>query len=246
MINFPNNSMNLIKIIYREDVIKEEIEKIIKYDFIMFCDVSSNENDYSKNEALDHFHFFFASIPYYLIIKTKEEVKIYNYDNYNCESASLNLNAYNELEEHFKNLPNMLNYKHKYLYKFFDFEHLKDIDIDSTFYININKYNIDFEQYATDLEFWISVNPANNHCRANRFVDAYNINSILESIKEIRYDRETYYLKLVKAMCEKNNFKKYYSEITNFEDKITILEIYKEYNEQKSIRNGGNKDELFK
>ena len=30
-------------------------------------------------------------------------------------------------------------------------------------------------------------------------------------------------------MREKNNFKKYYSEIADFEDKITICNLYKEY-----------------
>ena len=41
-------------------------------------------------------------------------------------------------------------------------------------------------------------------------------------------------------------FEEEYSYIKDFENKILILEIYKEYNEQKFIRNGGNKDELFK
>ena len=36
-------------------------------------------------------------------------------------------------------------------------------------------------------------------------------------------------------------FEEEYNYIKDFENKILILEIYKEYNEQKSIRNGGNK-----
>ena len=123
----------------------------------------------------------------------------------------------------------MLNYNHKYKYKFSDFGHLKYIDIDSTIYINKNKYDIDFKQCRTDLEFWISVIPFNNSIKENKFVNAYNINSILESINGIHSNKEEYYLKLVKAMCEKNNFKKYYGEISDFEDKITICNLYKEY-----------------
>lgn len=198
---------------------------------VIFCDVSKNEDvyAYSECEAFDHFHFFFESIPYYLIIKTKEEIEIYNYYIYICGSTRLNLNVYNELEEHFKNLPNMLNYNHKYKYKFSDFGHLKYIDIYSTIYINTDKYNIDFKQCRTDLEFWVSVIPFNKSIKENKFVNAYNINSVLESINGIHSNKEEYYLKLVKAMCEKNNFKKYYSEIADFEDKITICNLYKEH-----------------
>lgn len=202
---------------------------------VIICDVSKNEDiyTYSECEAFDHFHCFFESIPYYLIIKTKEEVKIYNYNIYMRGSASLNINAYNELEEHFKNLPNMLNYNYKYMYYYSDFARFKYIDVNSTIYINTNKYNIDFEQHTTSLKFYISVNPVNNHYRANKFAEAsaYNINSILESINGIRSNKEEYYLKLVKAMCEKNNFKKYYGEIADFEDKMIICNLYKEHYE---------------
>lgn len=198
---------------------------------LIFCDVSNNKNPYSKNDAFGHFHYFFHNLPYYLVIKTREEVNIYNYNTPYTPSASFNIDVYNYLEEHFKNLPNMINYNHKYLYKYPRYECLNDIDIDSIIYINKNKYDIDFKQCRTDLEFWISVIPFNKSIKENKFVNAYNINSVLESINGMCSDKEKYYLKLVKAMCEKNNFKKYYGEIADFEDKMIICNLYKEHYE---------------
>lgn len=77
----------------------------------------------------------------------------------------------------------------------------------------------------------------------------YSADNLIERIKASAYSEEEkkkYYLNLVKAMDTDGKFEKEYSYIKDFENKILILEIYKEYNEQKSIRNGGNKDGLFK
>ena len=49
MINFSNNSTNLRKIIYGDDIVEAEIEKIIKYDFIMFCDLTNTNIDVFYN-----------------------------------------------------------------------------------------------------------------------------------------------------------------------------------------------------
>ena len=54
-------------------------------------------------------------------------------------------------------------------------------------------------------------------------------------------EKKKYYLDLVEAMDTDGKFEEEYNYIKDFENKILILEIYKEYNEQKSIRNGGNK-----
>ena len=73
---------------------------------------------------------------------------------------------------------------------------------------------------------------------------AYNADYLIELIKAQPYSEEEkkkYYLDLVEAMDTDGKFEKEYSYIKDFENKILILEIYKEYNEQKSIRNGGNK-----
>lgn len=73
---------------------------------------------------------------------------------------------------------------------------------------------------------------------------AYNANYIIELIKAQPYSEEEkkkYYLDLVEAMDRDGKFEEEYNYIKDFENKILILEIYKEYNEQKSIRNGGNK-----
>lgn len=78
---------------------------------------------------------------------------------------------------------------------------------------------------------------------------AYSADYLVELIKSLPYsdeEKKKYYLDLVKAMDVDGRFEEEYSYIKDFENKILILEIYKEYNEQKFIRNGGNKDELFK
>lgn len=77
----------------------------------------------------------------------------------------------------------------------------------------------------------------------------YSADYLVELIKSLPYsdeEKKKYYLDLVKAMNVDGRFEEEYSYIKDFENKILILEIYKEYNEQKFIRNGGNKDELFK
>ena len=73
---------------------------------------------------------------------------------------------------------------------------------------------------------------------------AYSADCLIELIKTQPYsdeEKKKYYLDLAEAMDTDGKFEEEYNYIKDFENKILILEIYKEYNEQKSIRNGGNK-----
>lgn len=59
--------------------------------------------------------------------------------------------------------------------------------------------------------------------------------------KHSETEKRELYTNIVKLMASDGKFKENFMQIEDFDDKILLLEIYKEYNEQKSIRNGGNK-----
>ena len=123
MINFSNNSMNLRKIIYGDDIVKAEIEKIIKYDFIMFCDTTDTNipvfgnNPVSLKPGIIDSLFDFTNIPYtynprYLIIKAYKSTYIVEFCNksFYIDEFLNDINVYETIKSNFENNKNMVSF----------------------------------------------------------------------------------------------------------------------------------------
>lgn len=123
-------------------------------------------------------------------------------------------------------------------------------------YFNKNKLKLDF----FDIDGWVSdlipemclyhvnmynintTNTLTNKDSVNLLLE--DINSVLYLLKTLNCDEETkleYYKDLIKVMSKNGKFKKRCEEITSFEEKIKIIEMYK--NIRKDRQNGNINNE---
>ena len=123
MINFSNNSTNLRKIIYGDDIVEAEIEKIIKYDFIMFCDLTNTNIDVFYNaptqgiidDLKNYTDIAYTITPKYLLIKSNRTTYLVEFCNktyYIIEFFS-NKDIYDEMKSNFENNKNMLSFVYR-------------------------------------------------------------------------------------------------------------------------------------
>ena len=166
------------------------------------------------------------------IERTRDGIKIQNVPrNYYDYLDDLNEDDYNEFKKIINTRDDMYRfifYEHgntkAYLYfnknklklNFFNIDDWTSDFIPEMFLYNVNMCNINTTNTLTNKDF------------ANLLLE--DINSVLYLLKTLNCDEETklkYYKELIKVMSRNRKFKERCEEITSFEEKIKIIEIYK-------------------
>ena len=166
------------------------------------------------------------------IERTRDGIKIQNnLRNYVGYLNDLNEDDYNEFKKIINARDDMYRfifYEHgntkAYLYfnknklklNFFNIDDWTSDFIPEMFLYNVNMCNINTTNTLTNKDF------------ANLLLE--DINSVLYLLKTLNCDEETklkYYKELIKVMSRNRKFKERCEEITSFEEKIKIIEIYK-------------------
>lgn len=244
MINFSNNSTKLIKMIYGEDLVKKEIEKIMKYDFIMFCDATDANIRVFGNEpislmpgitdlVLNCTNISYTYNPKYLIIKTYKSTYVIEFCNKTFSITELFsfIDVYEIIKSYFENNQNMLSFVYKIV-------RTKQIYI--KIYMNSNKYDIDFlPERGVDNSFnGISIYKLNivtfddhhNFIEYDTFGDCVLIENILETIDSLSCrNKQIYYDKLAKIIVKYYDPSKVSNEISDFASKLFIINLCKKY-----------------
>lgn len=244
MINFSNNSTNLRKIIYGDDFVKPEIEKIIKYDFIMFFDATDTNicvfgNDpVSLKPGLIDLLFNCTDISYtynhkYLIIKAYKSTYVVEFCNksFYIDEFISDINVYETIKSNFDNNKNMLSFMYNMV-------RVKQVYI--KIYMDSNKYDIDFlpERDFNDSFNGISIYKLNiitfdehhNFIEYNIFDEHVLIDNILETIDSLSCrNKQIYYNKLAKIIVTYYDPGKVSNEISDFTSKLSIINLCKKY-----------------
>lgn len=242
MINFSNNSTNLRKIIYGDDIVKKEIEKIIKYDFIMFCDLKNINIDVFYNaptqgiidDLKNYTNIAYTITPKYLLIKSNRTTYLVEFCNktYSIIEFFSNKDIYDEMKSNFENNKNMLSF----VYRIANLRKQVYIKI----YMDSNKYDIDFlpERDFNGSFNGISIYKLNiitfdehhNFIEYNMFDEHVLIDNILETIDSLSCcNKQIYYNKLAKIIVTYYDPGKVSNEISDFTSKLSIINLCKKY-----------------
>lgn len=166
------------------------------------------------------------------IERTRDGIKIQNnLRNYVCYLNDLNEDDYNE----FKKIINARDDMYHFIF-------YENGNTKAYLYFNKNKLKLNFfniDDWTSDFipeMFLYNVNMCNINT-TNTLINFDLVNLLLEDINNVLYllktlncDEETkmeYYKDLIKVMSKNRKFKERCEEITSFEEKIKIIEIYK-------------------